>query len=136
MTKKQRQKLSRRTSGVGYIYTLHFLNPIGGEGRKGAQHYTGWAKDSRTLEKRIRDHALGLGARITAAVACAPDNSFVLATVQRGDKNEERRLKNAGHHDRRCPVCKGKHEGYAVELTSPTDYSLVTLRKFIKRVIR
>jgi predicted GIY-YIG superfamily endonuclease len=84
----------------GLIYLAHFDEPIGGEGRNGAQHYTGWALD---LDRRIEEHRAGRGARIMTALKDR-GIGFRVAKVEPGDRNRERQLKNHGAA-RRCPIC-------------------------------
>lgn len=93
----------------GVIYTLHFKKPIGTSGYGIARHYTGWAKDLESLERRLEQHRSGQGAAITAYVAGQPDNDFTVVGLRVGDRNAERRLKNQGGAARRCPICKQNH---------------------------
>lgn len=90
----------------GVVYLLHFNKPIGGPGRNGAQHYTGWTPD---LDARLAEHAAGRGASITAYVA-AQGIGWVVARIWEGDRHLERRLKNHGAA-RRCPLCKAARTG-------------------------
>ena len=48
----------------GAVYTLHFWPPYGDPDVQQAKHYTGWAEEGR-LARRLIDHALGRGARLT-----------------------------------------------------------------------
>ena len=90
------------------LYLLHFSSPLGDPTRRGASasHYLGWAPDGHVLE-RVREHQTGKGAKITCA-AVARGINLLLVAVAEGDRNEERRRKNAGHHERHCPVCNPK----------------------------
>ena len=92
------------TGEVGYIYTLHFERRIGLPGRAGALHYTGWA---RNLDARLHCHELGNGhgASLTA-YAVAQGIAWHVVDVRRGTRDDERHLKNNGHHERRCGICK------------------------------
>ena len=63
----------------------------------------------RQLARRLTDHALGRGARLTQ-VQVERGGSWVLAQTEPGDRTEERRLKQHGAA-RRCGVCKAA-DGY------------------------
>jgi predicted GIY-YIG superfamily endonuclease len=82
---------------VGTIYLLHFKQAFGH-----ARHYLGW---TRNLAQRVAAHTSGRGARLTAA-ASAAGIEFVIARRWRGDRHEERRLKNMGSRARLCPICR------------------------------
>ena len=85
------------------VYTLHLWPPIAH-----AKHYTGSAME-RQLARRLTDHALGRGARLTQ-VQVERGGSWVLAQAEPGDRTEERRLKQHGAA-RRCGVCRAA-DGY------------------------
>ena len=85
------------------VYTLHLWPPIAH-----AKHYTGSAME-RQLARRLTDHALGRGARLTQ-VQIERGGSWVLAQTEPGDRTEERRLKQHGAA-RRCGVCRAA-DGY------------------------
>jgi hypothetical protein len=92
------------------VYTLHLWPPLGHAG-----HYTGSAFERR-LARRLTDHALGRGARLTQ-VQVERGGTWVLAQTQPGGRTTERRLKKHGA-TRRCEVCQAV-EGYrAGELTA------------------
>lgn len=63
----------------------------------------------RQLARRLTDHALGRGARLTQ-VQIERGGSWVLAQTEPGDRAEERRLKQHGAA-RRCGVCRAA-DGY------------------------
>jgi hypothetical protein len=63
----------------------------------------------RQLARRLTDHALGRGARLTQ-VQVERGGSWVVAQTEPGGRTEERRLKQHGAA-RRCEVCKAA-EGY------------------------
>jgi hypothetical protein len=63
----------------------------------------------RQLARRLTDHALGRGARLTQ-VQVERGGSWVLAQAEPGGRTEERRLKQHGAA-RRCGVCKAA-DGY------------------------
>ena len=85
------------------VYTLHLWPPIAH-----AKHYTGSALE-RQLARRLADHALGRGARLTQ-VQVERGGSWLLAQTEPGGRAEERRLKQHGAA-RRCGVCKAA-DGY------------------------
>ena len=85
------------------VYTLHLWPPIAH-----AKHYTGSAME-RQLARRLTDHALGRGARLTQ-VQVERGGSWVLAQTEPGGRTEERRLKQHGAA-RRCGVCRAA-DGY------------------------
>lgn len=91
------------TTVPGTLYLLHFSSPLGDPGRPrmSARHYLGWAAD---LDTRLAEHRNGAGARITAAAVRAGIELTCTWTAP-GTKNDERRLKRNGHHERRCPAC-------------------------------
>lgn len=80
----------------GTIYLLHFARPY-----RHARHYTGWAED---LQERLRQHACGHGARLTAVVLQA-GITFSLARIAPGTRHTERAIKNQGGAVRYCPLC-------------------------------
>lgn len=90
---------------MGVVYLLHFEKKY-----KHAQHYIGYTDD---LDKRIKKHRKGDGARLVEVFA---ENGidFVIARVwQDKDRNFERRLKNQKSARKLCPLCRKerlKHE--------------------------
>ena len=91
-------------AGIGsVVYTLHLWPPIAH-----AKHYTGSAME-RQLARRLTDHALGRGARLTQ-VQVERGGSWVVAQTDPGGRAEERRLKQHGA-TRRCGVCRAA-DGY------------------------
>lgn len=81
------------------VYLLHFnqrINP-----KRPTQHYLGYAKD---LDRRIRNHRLGKGARL-CEVAKERGITFKVAEVWMGDRSLERRLKRQKNSRRFCPIC-------------------------------
>ncbi len=87
---------------VGWVYTLHFDQPIGDtSNRYGyARHYTGWAVD---LDARLATHTAGNGARLLEVVS-ARGIGWQIACLERGTRDRERQLKARGAA-RRCPIC-------------------------------
>ena len=103
----------RRQIGMSrnVVYTLHLWPPL-----EHAAHYTGTTPERR-LARRLTDHALGRGARLTQ-VQAERGGSWVLAQTQPGGRATERRLKQHGA-TRRCEVCKAAGAYQAGELTAP-----------------
>jgi hypothetical protein len=93
------------------VYTLHLWPPLGH-----AAHYTG-STPKRRLARRLTDHALGRGARLTQ-VQIERGGSWVLAQTQPGGRITERQLKKHGAA-RRCEVCKATGAYQSGELTAP-----------------
>jgi hypothetical protein len=91
------------------VYTLHLWPPLGHAG-----HYTGSAFERR-LPRRLTDHALGRGARLTQ-VQVERGGSWVLAQTQPRGRATEHRLKQHGAA-RRCEVCKAVDGYRSGELT-------------------
>jgi predicted GIY-YIG superfamily endonuclease len=90
------RRVSART-----IYLLH-LDPPLGHGR----HDLGSAGD---LEERLREHASGHGARLTA-VAHERGITWRMVRTWRGTRTDERRLKRRHNTPRLCPECRA-HAG-------------------------
>lgn len=82
-------------------YLLHFDPPVGR-----ARHYLGSTFETH-LGRRLRSHATGKGARLTAAAVNA-GSTIALASVWNISTRENEMLaKRAGHLKRRCPICDG-----------------------------
>lgn len=88
------------------VYLICFEQAIGNpaNSRAMARHYIGYA--GRGLERRLREHRRGNGARIMAAVVAARVGWMVVRTW-RGGRDLERRLKNRKNAGKLCPVCRG-----------------------------
>jgi predicted GIY-YIG superfamily endonuclease len=86
------------------VYLLHFT-----ESYRHAKHYTGYARDERALERRLRHHRNGSGARLMQVVTEAGIGFTVARTWPDGDRDKERRLKRSGGASRYCPVCRATH---------------------------
>jgi hypothetical protein len=100
---------------LGAAYTLHFWPPYGDPEVQQAGHYTGWAEDGR-LNRRLVDHALGRGARLTQ-VQREAGGTWVVADVERGvTRDRETQLKERGA-SRRCSVCKASRDVEAGRIT-------------------
>jgi hypothetical protein len=104
-TGRPRRPARKRPPRQGVVYLLHFDRPYGPGGgancRGTAMHYTGWTSN---LDRRLREHANGQGARLLA-VAKEAGISWELARTWPGGRDLERRLKNRGGASRRCPLC-------------------------------
>ena len=92
---------------VGYIYLLHFDEPI--SERHTTQHYLGWAEQ---LGPRIDLHLKGRGAVLTA-VARERGIGFRVVRVWRGSRCDERWLKDRKNAPRLCPCCAKKPQEVA-----------------------
>jgi hypothetical protein len=119
----------------GEVYTLHFWPPYGDPEVQEAKHYTGWAEEGR-LARRLTDHALGRGARLTQ-VQREAGGTWVVADVQPGTRDREQQLKERGAA-RRCSVCKASRDIESGKLTkeqafaqweNATDYERSLLRE-------
>ena len=91
---------------MGYVYLLHFSQPIGNlKNPKGtAQHYLGYT--SRSLKKRLEEHQKGVGAKITRAVV--QDYKYKLQLVRHWSKCNrelEKQLKQRHNSVSLCPLC-------------------------------
>lgn len=82
------------------IYLIHFDKPL-----KHAKHYIGFAEDD--IEKRIKEHKSGQGAKILRALKQNGIDFNVVLSIK-GDRNFERRMKNRKKADGFCPVCNPK----------------------------
>lgn len=96
---------------VGTIYCLHFPRALAH-----ARHYTGWT-EGEDVGPRLQAHLKGKGSPLVkrlCEVNGITDLAGLLACLaytKRGDRYEERRLKNYGGARRHCAVCRsgGKH---------------------------
>jgi len=105
----------RLATVIGALYTLHFWPPYGDPEVQQAGHYTGWAEDGR-LNRRLVDHALGRGARLTQ-VQREAGGTWVVADVERGvTRDRETQLKERGA-SRRCSVCQASRDVEAGRIT-------------------
>lgn len=80
------------------VYLIHFEEPY-----KHARHYIGFTESN--LEQRIDSHRKGTGSNLMKVVTNAGINWEVVRVWEDGDRNFERRLKNASHSSRHCPIC-------------------------------
>jgi predicted GIY-YIG superfamily endonuclease len=83
----------------GYVYLIHFDNPI--SENHTCQHYLGWTTD---LPRRIAEHRAGGGCRLTQ-VAIERDIYFQVVRTWRGFRSQEKHLKRQHNSPRLCPVC-------------------------------
>jgi hypothetical protein len=98
----------------GAVYTLHFWPPYGDPDVQQAKHYTGWAEEGR-LARRLIDHTLGRGARLTQ-VQREAGGTWVVADTEPGTRDREQQLKERGAA-RRCSVCKASRDIESGRLT-------------------
>jgi len=84
------------------IYLLHFSQKL-----HHAQHYLGY---TRNVKKRVAQHLRGEGSPLVKAVVAA-GIEVSLAWTAEGDRNDERRYKNAKRLSQFCPQCRyrGRH---------------------------
>ncbi|GAA1683217.1 hypothetical protein GCM10009733_094670 [Nonomuraea maheshkhaliensis] len=82
---------------TGTVYLLHFQRPY-----KHARHYIGWTPGD--LNRRLRQHRNGTGARLLAVIT-AEGIDFAVARTWTGGRNLERSLKRRGGASRCCPLC-------------------------------
>lgn len=77
---------------TGLVYFIEFDPPLG-TSKHQARFYIGWTKSAATLDSRLDDHALGLGAAITRAAMQRGVHMRCIFTIP-GTKTDERRYKN------------------------------------------
>lgn len=107
---------------MGYtstIYLLHFepayTAPIGATDRvKRAQHYLG--STDRDPQERLAEHVAGQGSPLVRAAVLAGCDVQLAATWP-GGRVEERRIKRAHNHARRCPICREAAGALVVAVT-------------------
>jgi predicted GIY-YIG superfamily endonuclease len=89
----------RAPAPAGRVYLLHFTRPI-----HHARHYLGFA--ARDLDRRLADHAIGRGARLTRE-AIARGIGWECVWSAPGERADERALKlSHGYWSHRlCPIC-------------------------------
>jgi predicted GIY-YIG superfamily endonuclease len=86
------------------VYLIHIDKPIGTE-RHSAQHYIGYTEN---LIERLATHRKG-GAGAAKLLAHAKLLGVKWQCVRTwfgADRAFERRLKNAGHYSKLCPICQ------------------------------
>lgn len=87
---------------MGWVYLLHFHQPIA-PGKHTCRHYLGFADED--LERRIRQHRAGSGARLTE-VAKERGIGFSVVRCWVGDRKLERKLKNLHNGPKLCYLCQ------------------------------
>lgn len=101
---------------MGTLYIGHFAEKIGNPSnpRFQAQHYLGYAEPSRKCgnrwisgyDARVQEHMEGRGAKITRYVIRRGIPIVFFPIKRKATRDEERKLKRAGHYNRLCPVCQ------------------------------
>lgn len=81
------------------IYLLHFEPPIGK-----ASHYLGVCREDR-LTQRLREHALGNGARLIAYAIKHGRKVWLARTFPGGNHALETTMKRHGNFRLMCPLC-------------------------------
>lgn len=97
-----------RQDAPNCLYLLHFDEPI-----RRARHYLGICRSDR-LEKRMREHQGGYGARLTSRLVNHGLGFALARVIANASRDDERRLKRAGHFDRLCPICSGNLDATAI----------------------
>lgn len=92
------------------IYLLHFDRAW-----KGVRHYIGYCSDDR-LEARMAEHAAGRGASLTAEMMRQGIGFTVARIYPQLDRTAERRMKNASHYGKRCPICNPQLDSEAIRV--------------------
>lgn len=80
------------------LYIIHFDVPL-----HHAQHYVGYCKDGRLMERLLEHHA-GNGSKLLRAVSRA-GIGWKVAKELPGDRTAERKLKNRKNTKQLCPIC-------------------------------
>lgn len=91
------------------VYLIKFDKPIGDTSRPRmmARYYVGYCEDGREVE-RLAEHKRGEGASLTA-YASQQGIGFRMVAIYPGlDRNDERRIKKAGHFDKLDPELHGR----------------------------
>jgi len=89
------------------VYLLHSTVPIGGPGRNGARHYTGFCREGR-LAERLREHRSGRGGVAIVNAYLEAGGDLLVGGYWPGEKRaDERRRKNGGNSRKACLVCRG-----------------------------
>lgn len=81
------------------IYLIHLDKPLAH-----ARHYIGMVASNEHLERRLREHRTGRGAKILDA--CNRQGiSYRVVRTMNGGRPMERRLKSRKNGPKLCPVC-------------------------------
>lgn len=90
-----------------YLYLLHFDRPYWTSSHP-CRHYLGYT--TKTVPERMEKHRAGNGSKLVAyALRGGCDFTVVMTqafTSKTAARQEEKRLKRNGHHDRNCPLCR------------------------------
>jgi predicted GIY-YIG superfamily endonuclease len=100
------------------IYLIHIDPPVGK-----AKHYLGWTPDER-LSKRLREHALGRGSRLTRRAVAQSSRMYLARTFPQAGPDLERIMKRHGRFKLMCPLCcdlfaSMKSQTYLIDATRP-----------------
>jgi hypothetical protein len=95
------------------LYLLHFSQNL-----SHARHYLGFVERAEGLDARIKKHANGSGAKLTAAASKAGIEFIVARIWPNGDRTYERKLKNRKEGPMLCPVCNASAMRLATEQVS------------------
>lgn len=82
------------------VYLIHFHKPL-----KHARHYLGFCATDDSLDKRLTDHLCGMGARLLEVLFEVGIEWSCVRVWYGADRKFERKLKDAKHGGRFCPVC-------------------------------
>lgn len=82
------------------IYLIHFDRPLAH-----ARHYIGYTESAATLPARIEAHRSGNGAKILKALN-GHGIGYKVVMTWRGDRRQERKLKNKKKSSSLCPICQ------------------------------
>ena len=91
-------------------YLIHFERPYlakTGKQQHKVQHYLGWTIN---LEKRVKLHATGQGARLLAVVNTEGIGWSVVRLWENGSYALERKLKARHGYSTYCPICNQRHK--------------------------
>lgn len=81
------------------IYLIHLEQPLAH-----ARHYIGMVASNASLDRRLREHRTGRGARILDA--CNRQGiAYRVVRTMAGGRPMERRLKSRKNGPKLCPVC-------------------------------
>jgi hypothetical protein len=87
------------------LYLLHSTVPLHRAGTRAVQHYIGYCAD-RSVTKRVHEHRVGKSQAAIIRAFRALGAQLILARVWAGaTREDERRIKIAGHLGELCPVC-------------------------------
>jgi hypothetical protein len=93
------------------IYLLHSTVPLGTTGSNAATHYLGYCEED-DLVKRLRSHQSGHSDAAIVRAFVAAGGKLLLAAVWPGrSRDDERRMKTAGHLARYCFICNEAKKG-------------------------